>query len=231
MRILILLIISISAFSQKNTNNQNLNYFRYQINISTSNKKSIKTEFENRSYLFLARQNQFITKITSEKKLKRDLLLGYGMAYSKATAPQDAEAISNNITKELRSFVFIQHQFKVSDKSLFLSKLTEEFRFFKHEAACYQYGNMRSRILVEYDFDINDKFTLKIYDEVLFNLLGRTANNFFDQQRLSVATLVKINSHFGFEFAYQNWYQKQSDGITYLDKNIVKATVIQKIRL
>ena len=40
-----------------------------------------------------------------------------------------------------------------------------------------------------------------------------------------------INKHFAFELAYQNWYQKQSDGFTFLDKNILKATLIQKIIL
>jgi len=204
MRILFLLIISTSAFAQKKTINQNFNYFRYQINISTSSKNTIKTEFENRSYLFLARQNQFITKFTLENKLKRGFVIGNGIVYSKATSPQNPEAITNNITNEIRSFVFLQHQFKISGKSLFLTKLTEDVRFFKHEGTCYQYENIRSRIQVEYDFDINKNLTLKLYDEVLFNFLGSRAIHFFDQQRVSVATQFNINSHFGFEFAYQN---------------------------
>jgi hypothetical protein len=231
MRILFLLIISTGTFAQKKTINQNLNYFRYQINISTSSKNTIKTEFENRSYLFLARQNQFIAKFTLENNLKRGFVIGNGIVYSKATSPQDPKAITNNITNEIRPFVFLQHHLKVSDKSIFLTKLTEEARFFKHEDACYQYGNIRSRIQLEYDFDINKNFTLKLYEEVLFNFLGNRAIHLFDQQRISLATQYNINKHFGFELAYQNWYQKQSDGITYLDKNILKATIIQKIRL
>jgi len=231
MRILFLLLISTGAFAQKKTINQNLNYFRYQINISTSSKNTIKTEFENRSYLFLARQNQFITKFTLENKLKRGFVIGNGIVYSKVTSPQDPKAITNNITNEIRPFVFLQHQFKVGDKTIFLTKLTEEARFFKHEDACCQYGSIRSRIQVDYDFDINKNFTLKLYEEVLFNFLGNRAINLFDQQRVSVATQYNLNNHFGFEFAYQNWYQKLNDGVTYLDKNIFKVTLIQKIRL
>jgi hypothetical protein len=66
---------------------------------------------------------------------------------------------------------------------------------------------------------------------VLFNCLGRNNINFFDQQRVSLGTQYHINSDFGIEIAYQNWYQKQSDGITYLDKNILKVTFSQKIKL
>lgn len=231
MRILFLLIISISSFAQKKTLTQNLNYFRYQVNLVASKKNTIKTDFENRSYFYLARQNQFITKVLLESPINNGLLLGNGIAYSKATSPQDPEATINNITHEFRPFVYLQQQFKVSDRSLFLIKLTEEVRFFKHEDDCYQYGNLRSRIQVEYDFDLNKKFTFKVYDEVLFNCLGKIDINFFDQQRVSLATQYNINKHFAFELAYQNWYQKQSDGITYLDKNILKATLIQKIIL
>lgn len=166
-----------------------------------------------------------------ESPINNGLLFGNGIAYSKAISPQDPKAIINNITHEFRPFVYLQKQFKVSDRSLFLTKLTEEVRFFKHEDDCYQYGNLRSRIQVEYDFDLNKKFTFKVYDEVFFNCLGKIDINFFDQQRVSLATQYNINKHFAFELAYQNWYQKQSDGFTNLDKNILKATLIQKIIL
>lgn len=231
MRTIFLMLISVSSFAQKKTTNQNLNYFRYQLNIAVKKNTTIKTDFDNRSYFYLARQNQFITKVLLETPINNSLLIGNGIAYSKATSPQDPEATINNITYEFRPFVYLQQQFIVSDRSLFLTKLTEEIRFFKPEDACYQYGNLRSRILVEYDFDLNKKFTFKVYDEVLFNCLGRNNINFFDQQRVSLATQYNINSHFGIELAYQNWYQKQSDGITYLDKNILKVTFSQKIKL
>ena len=231
MRTIFLMLISVSSFAQKKTTNQNLNYFRYQLNIAVKKNTTIKTDFDNRSYFYLARQNQFITKVVLETPINNGLLIGNGIAYSKATSPQDPEATINSITYEFRPFVYLQQQFKISNRSLFLTKLTEEVRFFKHEDACYQYGNLRSRIHVEYDFEINKKFTLKVYDEVLFNILGRSAIQLFDQQRGSVATHYNINSHFGFELAYQNWYQKQSNGTTYLDKNILKATFIQKVTL
>ena len=231
MRILFLLIISLSATAQKKTINQNLNYFRYQLSLVASKKSTIKVEFENRSYFFLERQNQFLTKVTLVNKLKRGLIVGNGIVYSKATAPQDPDAIKNTITLEIRPYIYLQHQISLNKKSSILSKLTEDFRFFKHEGTCYQYGNLRSRIQVEYDFEINKNFTLKAYDEVLFNFLGSKATHFFDQQRASIATQYNINSDLGIELAYQNWYQKQSDGNTYLDKNIIKATVIQKIKL
>lgn len=230
MRILFLLLISVNSFAQKKIINQNLNYFRYQLNLVTSKNSTIKTEFENRSYLFLARQNQFITKATLERKLDRNLLIGNGIVYSKATTPQDPEATKNIITHEMRPFIYLQHQISVSNRSIILTKLTEEFRFFKHQGTCYLYGNIRSRIQLEFDFDLSKKFAFKLYDEVLFNCLGRKTINFFDQQRISLATQYNINKNFNFELAYQNWYQKQSDGITYLDKNILKATLIQKIR-
>ena len=85
--------------------------------------------------------------------------------------------------------------------------------------------------MLEYNFNISSKFTLRAFDELLFNALGRTRVNTFDQNRMGFSTQYNINKYNSFEIGYANWYQKQKDGFTYLNKNICRVTYQKRIQL
>ena len=231
MRIFFLLFFPSFAIAQKNVINQNLNYFRLQFSCQATKNWTIKHEIENRSYFLLGRQNQFILNLMAERILFKNNLIGFGFAYSKATTPQDPDATLIINTLEARPYLYYSHQERISKKQEIKFRIMQDFRFFKKEDECYQYGNLRPRIMLEYNFNISSKFTLRAFDEVLFNALGRTRVNTFDQNRIGASTQFNINKNNSFEIGYANWYQKQKDGFTYLNKNICRVTYQKRLQL
>jgi hypothetical protein len=100
----------------------------------------------------------------------------------------------------------------------------------------YYFNNFRFRYLLEWTFPLlknkktsNEILFAKIQDEVMINAGSKIVNNTFDQNRLYFALNYKISNKFSIETGYLNSFQQQTSGDEYLNRNILRLTLFQKI--
>jgi len=66
-------------------------------------------------------------------------------------------------------------------------------------------------------------------DEVMFNAGHRIIYNMFDQNRIYIALGTQISQNHLFELGYMNWFQQESTGYSFINRNILRFTLTHKI--
>ncbi|UOB16839.1 DUF2490 domain-containing protein [Abyssalbus ytuae] len=222
------ILLSIFALAivsaQKKIDTQHLLWGRYYLKFKLDH-YTIGYEAEERTYWFPWRQHQFLTRIHLQRNLIKNWEAGIGFAYLLQSLPHNPHITNFYNRSELRP------QLEVSCKQSLFQKLNIhhrywwEFRFYEQPNGSFRFGNNRIRYKLELKYLLLPKITLKIFDEVLFNIGKKITYNTFDQNRIGGSIQFMPDDTFGLELGYFNWFQQQKTGSDFYNRNIIRFTI------
>ncbi|RRO12503.1 DUF2490 domain-containing protein [Flavobacteriaceae bacterium 14752] len=230
--LLLFIIFSFNLSAQeKNVETQNILWTRYLLKFQVSEKWTPFFDVEERMYMFPFRQHQLLPSIGANYKLDQNFSLTAAMMYFELTLPQDPNADFTEIQQELRPQIAVNYKHKLNTKLSFLGRLKLEWRYKKPpNADSYNFTNNRLRMRMGLTYDINDKFTAKLLEEIHINIGDEIVRNVFDQNRVTAGFNYKINEKFQVESGYLYWFQQSSSGVDFFSRNIVYFTLKHNLR-
>jgi len=229
--ILLLSLLSINANAQKKITTQHLLWTRYYFKIQLNNVYQIRQELEERTYWFLWRQHQFVSRTHFERKLGKGWNTALGFTYFIQSLPQDPSITNYDNQKELRPQLEIAYLQTISEKISLHHRYWIEFRFKEQTDHSFAFDNNRVRYKLELRYAPISKITLKAFDEIHLNMNGNAAQNIFNQNRYGASIQYMPTKKCGFELGYLNWFQQQNSGIDFYNRHIVRLTFHHKINI
>jgi hypothetical protein len=239
-QLLILFILSnftLIAQVKTNVNHQNLLWTRYYNQLELNTKWSIHSEFDNRIFLNPMVQNLFVVRVQGRYKVIDQTELGAGFAYfSVATQDPDIDSQFNKPEYRLQQDVTMKQN---SSKINVNQRFQIEERFFQNfDSQSLQGGvsfAMRFRYRLQGDYMLWDKKNqyLKtiISDEIMINTTDKIVKATFDQNRIYAGLQYGINSTLAVEIGYMNSFQQRATGVDYYDRNIIRFSIYNKLKL
>lgn len=235
-----LLFVAFSTFAQKKVTDQKLVWYGYYNTLKFNDNWTLNSEIQERQFINPSGQYQLLFRSNLSRKLIENWNISAGLAFF-LQDPQDPESKSNLTVPELRpdigfdskqklSFLTISHRYKL------------EARFFhdvEHDELVggYRYSNLRFRYQLGFDIPIIKKETkeelisLKLKDEIMFNIGSKIVKNSFDQNRIYLGVNYKLNPAFSFEVGYMNWFQQRTSGVDYYNRDILRFSLFHTITL
>lgn len=215
---------------EKNVETQNLLWGRYLLNYQFSEKWTPFFDVEERVYASTLRQHHFLPSIGTRYKIDENFTLTAAMMYFGLTLPQDPDANNKKVQDELRPQLSLNFKHDTGSKLIFLSRIKPELRYIKTpDAASYKLRTLRLRMRMGVKYLINEKFDVKLLEEIHMNISDKIVRNVFDQNRLSAGINYKFNDQFQFETGYLYWFQQTSSGVDFFSRNIVYFTIKQNL--
>ncbi|MCI9843398.1 DUF2490 domain-containing protein [Flavobacterium pectinovorum] len=223
------------AQSKKNIENQTLTWIRYYNILPLTEKWSIHTEFDNRSFINPVHENVFVFRTQGRYRTNKLVDLGSGFAYfnvNTQTPDTDPEfsvpeyrgqqdmTLINDIAKITfhNRFQLEERFIQKADKSGLLNDFSFSFRF-------------RYRLQSTFTLWEKEKQSLKgtISDEILLNYGKDNKRNTFDQNRIYAALRYHFNPNVGLELGYLKNFQRRASGVDFYNRDIIRFTVYHRI--
>lgn len=230
-------LISQFVFSQskKNIDHQTLAWIRYYNILPISEKWSLHTEFDNRSFLDPIHENLWVVRVQGRYKANKNIDLGGGFAYFSVNtqAPLTDPDYSIPEYRGQQDITLIHDIAKITFHNRF--QLEERFiqKATKTELLNDFSFSFRFRYRLQSTFTLweKEKRSLKgtISDEIMFNFGKDNKNNTFDQNRLYGALRYHFNPNIGLELGYLKGFQRRASGVDFYDRDIIRFTIYHKI--
>lgn len=224
--ITVLLMLATGLMSaQKEIINQQQIWYKYSLKIPISTHWQIRQEIDDRNFINPARQSQFLTRTHLQRNLGKGWDAALGFAYFIHSLPQDPEI--NNFTNygELRPSFEIANLHKISEKFHLHHRYWTELRYFQQPDDTYTFGTVRIRYKLELGYELSEKFSFLVFDEIHLNLSNKITYNVFDQNRIGVAAMYSPVKNIGFELMYINWFQQTTAGDVYYHRDIIRLAL------
>jgi len=225
------------AFSQtsKNIDQQTLGWIRYYNILPLSEKWSIHSEIDNRSFLKPVHQNVIVLRIQGRYRASKIVDLGSGFAYFNANTqnPYNDPDYSIPEYRGQQDVTFINEISKIT----FHNRFQLEERFIQKAT--------KTELLDEYSFSFRFRYRLQstftiwqkeqqslkgtISDEIMFNYGKDNKKNTFDQNRIYAAVRYHFTPNIGLELGYLKNLQRRTSGVDFYDRDIIRFTVFHKI--
>jgi Protein of unknown function (DUF2490) len=239
----ILLLIPLFWFSQTqaqaNTTFQNLYWLRYYNQLSFNQKLTWHNEIEMRRFLDNNRLHHIIGHSHLHYKILPNVDVALGITYSEQS-PQFSDATSTLVVPEIRPFQ------EVTTSQTFGKRISLSYRFRLDERFIRK--NNSTVLLDGSDFNFRLRFrpqlninlsklesktptNLKISDELMVNFGGEILYNRFDQNRVYVGFEKVLSKNVSLELGYLHWFQQRNSGKDFFDRNILRMTVLHKMKL
>ena len=232
-------IVLLSAFSpakaQKNIDQQTLTWIRYYNIFPITQKWSIHSEIDNRSFVNPIRENLWVLRIQGRYKSTENIELGTGLTYFNVNTQdpytdvdfsipeyriQQDITLTNNISKIIfhNRFQLEERFIQKANKIELLDEYSFSFRF-------------RYRLQSTFTLWAKEKQNLKgiISDEILFNFGKDNKRNTFDQNRTYAALRYHFNPSIDLEIGYLKSFQRRASGIDFYDRDIIRFTFYHRI--
>ncbi len=222
---LLVILYSTHVVAQKSVDTQQLLWTRYYLKLKLNDSYEIRQEFEERTYWFPWRQHQFLSRTFATRKLGKSWNAGIGFTYLLQSLPQDPEITEYSNQLELRPQLEIAYKQDISEKITLYHRYWSDFRFFKQPNGSFEYGNNRSRYLLEFRYSPFYRLTLKAFEEIHINIGRNIVQNVFDQNRFGASVQYMPIENFGFELGYFNLFQQQKSGVDFYDRHILRLTI------
>lgn len=233
------LFLSSLTYSQSNTTYQNLYWIRYYNQLTLNPKLIWHNEVDMRRFMENNRLHHLIGHSHLHYKILPILDVAFGITFSQQS-PQFADATSNLSVPEFRTFqevtstinfskrVFLNHRFRLDERFIRKNNGTNllegsDFNF------RFRFRPQLNIILSK--LESKTPTNLKISDELMVNFGGEILFNHFDQNRVYVAIEKGLSKNFSLEMGYLHWYQQRASGKDFFDRNILRLTVLHKIKL
>lgn len=237
--IIVLLLSQIIVFGQKNKINQNLVWYGYYSNLIINEKYSLKSEIQERHFIKPIKQHQLVFRTNLERKLGGNWSGTAGFTFF-LQSPNDPSSESNLMVPELRPDVGFQNSQKLSFFTI-SHRYKAEARFFNvvednQLTNKYVFSNFRFRYQLGFEVpllkkDEKEELILKVKDEILLNVGSKIVKNTFDQNRIYLAVNYAFTPFLALELGYMNWFQQQTSGVDFYNRNIIRFSIFQKINL
>lgn len=235
----LLLLSHVLLFGQKKIDRNQLLWHGYYNNLVISDKWSLKSEIQERHFIKPLAQHQLVFRTNVERKIFDNWIGAFGMTLFLQSS-QDPYSKNNLMVPELRPDIGFQN---IQKYSLFAisHKYKLEARFFNQLEEnqltnTYVFSNFRIRYQLGFDILIlkkeeKDRIVLKVKDEIMINAGNKIIKNVFDQNRIYVGLNYIVNPLFSVEMGYMNWYQQQSSGVDFYNRDILRFSIFHKIYL
>lgn len=223
------------AQSKKNIEHQTLTWVRYYNILPISEKWSLHSEFDNRSFLNPVHENLWVLRVQVRYRANQNIDLGGGFAYFNVNtqtpladpdfsipeyrSQQDITFINDIAKITFHNRFQLEERFiQKADKTELLNDFSFSFRF-------------RYRLQSTFTLWEKEKRSLKgtISDEILLNYGKDNKRNTFDQNRIYAALRYHLNPNIGLELGYLKSFQRRASGVDFYDRDIIRFTVYHRI--
>jgi hypothetical protein len=223
------------AQSKKNIEQQTLTWVRYYNIFPLTQKWSLHSEFDNRSFVNPIHENLWVLRIQGRYRANKTIDLGGGLAYFSVNT-QTPDIDPDFTVPEYRGqqdITFINDIAKIT----FHNRFQMEERFIQKAAKTellndYSFSfRFRYRLQSTFTLWEKEKKSLKgtISDEILLNYGKDNKNNTFDQNRIYGAIRYHFNPNIGLELGYLKSFQRRASGVDFYDRDIIRFTVYHRI--
>jgi hypothetical protein len=221
--------------AQKKTDQQTLTWIRYYNIFPLTEKWSIHTELDNRSFVNPIHENLFVVRVQGRYRANKTIDLGGGFAYFNVNT-QDPRIDPNFSVPEYRgqqditlindiAKITFHNRFQIEERFMQKASRTELLDDFSFS------WRFRYRLQSTFTLWEKDKRNLKgtISDEILLNYGKDNKRNMFDQNRIYAALRYHFNPNIGLELGYMKSFQRRASGVDFYDRDIIRFTVYHKI--
>lgn len=216
---------------QKQVIHQKQIWYKYYLKVPIGDKWQIRQELDDRNYIDPARQSQFVSRTHFQRNLGKGWSTALGFAYFVHSLPQDPEIQDFTNTKELRPSLELANLHPLSEKFHLHHRYWTEVRFFEQPDHTYAYTNVRVRYKIELGYDLSEKISFLVFDELHINLGNQITYNVFDQNRIGASIMYSPVKNIGFEVMYLNWFQQAPAGDTFYNRDIIRFALHQTLAL
>jgi Protein of unknown function (DUF2490) len=233
------ILVSNFLFGQANITYQNLYWLRYYNQLSFNPKLTWHNEIEMRRFLDNNRLHHLIGHSHLHYKAMPNLDVAVGITYSEQS-PQFSDAVSTLVVPEIRPFQEISTNQSFGKRVALSYRFRLDERFIsKNNGTVLSDGsdfNFRFRFRPQLNINLSKlesktPTNLKISDELMVNFGGDILYNRFDQNRVYLGLEKVLSKNFSLELGYLHWYQQRNTGKDFFDRNILRMTVLHKIKL
>lgn len=235
--LVVLFFFQLDVSAQKNVTHQQQLWYGYYNSLTFNEKWSLKSEIQERQFINPSAQHQLLFRTDLEYKLVKNWTALFGGAFF-LQSPNDPHSESDLVVPELRPNIGFNNKKKGSSITVY-HRYKAEARFF-HDVANseltggYRFSNFRFRYQLGFDFpvlkkDNKEKITVKLKDEVMFNVGNKIVKNTFDQNRIYLALHYVVNSAISVEAGYMNWFQQQKTGVDYYHRDIIRFSLYHNL--
>ena len=233
------LLIPKFLVAQKNVEQQQLIWYGYYNSLKFNENWSLHSEIQERQFYNPTAQHQLLFRSNVERKLVDNWNVSVGMTLFLQN-PNNPNSESNLTVPELRPDIGFNNKQKLGFITI-NQRYKAEARFF-HDTengqlvGGFAFSNIRLRYQLGLDFPLlkkkeKEKITLKVKDEILFNVGNKIIKNVFDQNRIYVAINYKLSVSYAFELGYMNWFQQQKSGTDFYNRDILRLSIFHNIDL
>ncbi|SEQ18215.1 Protein of unknown function [Flavobacterium frigoris] len=229
--------IGVKAQTEKVVDKQSLLWVRYYNQLELNAKWAVHTEIDNRIFINPVTQNTFISRLQIRNKITDKVELGAGFAYF-SVATQNPEVKNEFHVPEYRAQQDVSIRQALGKVNLTHRYQLEE-RFIRNasklqlEDGTTFYLRFRYRIYGDWTFWKKDKRFLKaiFYDEIMINGGNKIIKNTFDQNRIYAAVQIGVSPNVALELGYLNSFQERVNGVDYFNRDIIRFSLIHKIKI
>lgn len=225
MLVLLCLLTTNFCWGQKQVLHQQQIWYKYLLKVPIGDKWQIRQEIDDRNFVDPARQSQFLSRTHLQRKLGNEWSVALGFAYFNHSLPQEPEIQDFYNVPELRPSFEISNHTHLSKKFELHHRYWTEARFFKQLGEAYEFTTIRMRYKLELGYDLSEKFSFLVFDEVHFNVGNKITYNVFDQNRYGIAAMYSPVKNVGFEFMYINWFQQSVQGDLFYERDILRIAL------
>ena len=235
---LFLILLNFQAKGQKNLSHQSLYWLRYYNQLNINKKWAWHNEIEDRRFFKGNTQHHLIIHSRLHYNIFNNAEIGFGLTYS-LQSPQDPNSTTGMVVPELRPVQEITLSNPLSNKLTLQQRLRIDHRFIHRNDGTvlldgYNY-NLRFRYRLQANIQLNkddatNTTTLKLADELMINAGSRIIYNQFDQNRIYAGLEQGLRKNISVELGYLHWYQQNSSGFQFFERDIIRLTLNHKIK-
>jgi hypothetical protein len=228
-----------SAFSQANVSHQNLYWTRYYNQLALNKTWIWHNEIDMRRFMGSNTLHHVIFHSHIHYKINPNFDIALGLTYSQQS-PQFPDATNRLVVPEIRPFQEIIQSQSLGKRVILSHRFRLDERFFRKndgvnllEGTDFNFRfRYRPQLLINLSkLDNKTPLNLKIADELMVNFGGEILYNHFDQNRVYVGLEKVLHKNLSIEMGYLHWYQQRNSGKEFFDRNILRLTVLHRMKL
>lgn len=237
--LLFALFISPVLFAQteKTIIHQSMLWTRYYNMLTINEKWSINSEIDNRIFLGPVKESSVDVRFQGRYKLNEHLEMGAGVAYF--VSPIDIPDTNDKFyvrDYRLQQDVILKQNigsYGINNRLQLDERWIENSNKQGLTSGTYLNLRLRYRLQVDHVFWKNGLKYFKgiVSDELMFNIDHNAVYNTFDQNRIYIASQMGFSKSFSLEVGYLKAFQQKPNGYEYLDRDIIRITLFQKLNL
>jgi Protein of unknown function (DUF2490) len=225
--------------AQKSVTHQTLYWVRYYNQMSLNQHWTWHNEIDNRRFLSPHRHHHIIWHSRLHYRLSNMSDAALGLTYSRQS-PHDPQAIQRLVVPEWRPVAEANLLNPLSEHLALQHRWRTDARFVRRNNGLalqegYRFNwRFRYRLQLSYSFNVfhgKHAFHLKLANELMVNAGPDIVYNHFDQNRMYIGLEYHLYPSWHIETGYLYWYQQRAAGDQFFDRDIVRVTLLHRVKL